>query len=43
MSNIWATVSTIINLPGMFPPTQFLFEEQIRLVAINLIYIIFTY
>ena len=27
MSTVWATVSTIVHLPRMFPPTDFLFEK----------------
>ena len=43
MSNIWATVSTIVQLSGMFPPTDFLFEKRIGLVSMDFLYIIFTY
>ena len=27
MSTVWATVSTIVHLPRMFPPMDFLFEK----------------
>ena len=43
MSNVWATVFTIVHLPRMFPPTGFLFEKRIGLVTMDLLYIIFTY
>ena len=43
ISNVWATVSTIVHFPGMFPPTDFLFEKRIGRVSMDLLYIIFTY
>ena len=43
MFNISTTVSTIVNITGMFSPTDFLFEKRIRLVFMDLLYIIFTY
>ena len=43
MSNAWATVSTIVHLPRIFPPTDFLFEKRIGLVSMDRLYIMFTY
>ena len=43
MFNVWATVSTIVHLPRMFPPTDILFEKRIGLVSMDLLYIIFAY
>ena len=39
----WATVSTIVHLFMMFPPTGLLFEKRVELVSMDLLYIIFTY
>ena len=41
--NAWATVSTTVHPPRMFPPTDFLFEKRIGLVSMGLLYIILTY
>ena len=43
MLNVRVTVSTIVNLPKMFLPKDFLFEKRIGLVSMDLLYIIFTY
>ena len=43
MFNVWAAVSTIVHLPKLFPPTDFLFQKGIGLVSMDLLYIIFTY
>ena len=42
MCNVWATVSTIVNRPRMFPPTDF-FKKRIGQVFMDLLYIIFTH
>ena len=41
--NVWATVSTYVHLPRMFPPMDFPFEKWIALVFRDLLYIIFTF
>ena len=38
--NIWATVYTIVHLPRMFAPTDFLFEERNGLPPLYHIYIL---
>ena len=38
MSNVWATVSTIVHPPRMFPPADFLFEKRIGLVSMNVVF-----
>ena len=43
MFNVWATVSTIVRLPGIFPPTDFPFENRMGLVSMDILYITFTY
>ena len=43
MSNVWATVFTIVQLLRMFQPTDFLFEKRNGLVSMDLLYIIFTH
>ena len=35
--------NTIVHLPRMFRPTDFIFEKQIGLVFVGLLYIMFTY
>ena len=42
MFNVWSAVSTVVHLPRMFPPTDFLFEKRIGLVSMALLYIILT-
>ena len=41
--NVWATVFTIVHLPRMFPPTDFLFRKRIVLVSMGFLYSIFTH
>ena len=43
MSDVWATVSTIVHLHNMFPLMDFLFKKRIGPVSMDLLYIIFTY
>ena len=43
MSNVKATLSTIVHLPRMFQPTDFRFDKRIILVTLDLFYITFTY
>ena len=43
MSNVWATVSTFVHLPGMFRSTDFLFKKTIGVVTMDLLCIMFTY
>ena len=42
MFNVWTTVSTIVHLPRMFPPTD-VKKTRIGLVCMDLLYIILTY
>ena len=41
MPNVWATVSRIVHPPMVFPPMDFIFEKRVRLVSMDLLYIIF--
>ena len=43
MSNVWATVSTIVYLPRVFPPTDFRLEIRIALDSMDISDIIFVY
>ena len=35
MSNVWATVSTIVNLPRMSPHMDFLFEKRMDWTSLH--------
>ena len=43
MINVWDTVSAFTHLPKMFLSTDFLFEKRIGHVAMDVLYIRFTY
>ena len=43
MISVWDNVSTFIRLPRLFLSTEYLFEQRIGQVTMNLLYIRFIY